>query len=224
MSNEIYDQTKEYFKKNNYVVIRNFLDENTASLIYQYCLMRVQRTDFKIEYAKDDYRLDWDGQFGDAQAPSSFSCYADPMMDALLAGATGMIEQYTGLELFPNYSYWRLYQKGEILEKHRDRDSCEISITLCLGYNISNLDDKTYDWPMWVETSEVEGQDSAPVYMKPGDMIIYKGCELSHWREEFQGLNHAQVFLHYNDKHGDKKNVYDGRPILGIPKKFQRDN
>ena len=32
-----------------------------------------------------------------------------------------------------------------------------------------------------------------------GDMIVYRGCEIEHWREKFEGNNHAQVFLHYNN-------------------------
>jgi hypothetical protein len=145
------------------------------------------------------------------------------MMDTLLSASRGMIENYTGLELIPNYTYWRFYQKDEDLKRHKDRHSCEISVTLCLGYNNSNVDDSEYIWPMWVETDELPDQDGAPIYMKPGDMIIYRGCDVEHWRERFKGLNHAQVFLHYNDKAGPYQIEFDGRPILGIPKKFQKD-
>jgi len=48
-------------------------------------------------------------------------------------------------------------------------------------------------------------------------MIIYRGCELEHWREPFWGKNHAQVFLHYNEKGGEYDFLYDGRPLLGMP-------
>jgi len=56
-----------------------------------------------------------------------------------------------------------------------------------------------------------------PVHMKPGDMIIYRGCELEHWREPYWGKNHAQVFLHYNEKGGQYDIPFDGRPMLGMP-------
>jgi hypothetical protein len=93
---------------------------------------------------------------------------------------------------------------------------------MCLGYNVANVDQSVYpeyNWPMFVESSEYE--DGAPVHMNPGDMIIYRGCDIEHWREKFIGLNHAQVFMHYNDKNGPFNNYLDGRPIVGIPKKFQ---
>ena len=52
---------------------------------------------------------------------------------------------------------------------------------------------------------------SIKVVLKPGDLAIYKGCELNHWREAFEGEHCAQVFLHYaNEK---KINIweFDGR-------------
>lgn len=217
-------EISDYFKKHHYVLIRNFLDPNTANLLYAYCLTRVQQVDFKSQYAKNIYDTRWDGEFGDEQAPSSFNAYGDPMMDTLMASSVSTIEKFTDLELIPEYTYWRLYVKNEELKRHRDRESCEISITLCLGYNTDNLkgpEYEGYDWPMFVEGQLIEGIEGIPLHMKPGDMIIYKGCEVDHWREKFKGLNHAQVFMHYNDKNGPYQIKNDGRPLLGIPKFYQ---
>jgi hypothetical protein len=60
-----------------------------------------------------------------------------------------------------------------------------------------------------------------PIHMKPGDALIYRGCEIEHWREPFIGNNHAQVFLHYNEKNGDYNIINDGRPVLGFPASFR---
>ena len=57
-----------------------------------------------------------------------------------------------------------------------------------------------------------------PVHMKPGDLVVYKGIDIEHWREKFIGLNHSQVFIHYNDADGPVSNYLDGRHIIGIPK------
>lgn len=222
MNDQNLKEIQNYFKENKYVVIRNFLDSNVSGLVYQYCLAKVQAMDFKTTFDKKNYDSDWDGSFGDSQAPSSYSAYGDTLMDTILAASRPAIENYTGLNLVANYSYWRLYQKGEILSRHRDRFSCEISTTLCLGYNTSNLDQETfkdYDWPIYVE--DIKGNEIA-VHLKPGDMLIYRGCEVDHWRDEFLGLNQAQVFIHYNDADGESPNLYDGRPIIAIPKRFQR--
>ena len=59
--------------------------------------------------------------------------------------------------------------------------------------------------------------------MKPGDMIIYRGCEIEHWREPLWGNNHAQAFLHYNEKDGEYDIPYDGRPLLGLGSEFRSE-
>jgi hypothetical protein len=219
------EQIQNYFKEHGYVVIRKFLTPDIASLLYSYCITTVQRTDFMISYDRDNHRPTWDGTFGDAQASECFNRYGDPMMDTLLAMSKQSIENYTGLTLSNNYTYWRFYQKNNDLLRHRDRHSCEISTTLCLGYDVSNVDKEmypNYTWPMWVE--DKDNPNGIPVQMESGDMIIYRGCDVDHWREKFKGLSHAQVFMHYNDVNGPFNIVNDGRPILGIPKTFQSIN
>ena len=55
-------------------------------------------------------------------------------------------------------------------------------------------------------------------------MLIYKGCDLEHWREPFTGQNCGQVFFHYNRKTKEAElNKYDKRPMLGLPG-FARKN
>jgi hypothetical protein len=210
-------EIQEYFKKHGYVVIRKFIDPEIAGLVYQYCITKVRRTDFMIDQYPDDYRNRWDGAFGDQQIPNSYCCYGEPLMDVLLANAQTKVEEYVGEKLVPTYSYWRFYQKNDQLVKHIDRDSCEISSTLCLGYNTSNIDKEQhqdYSWPMYVKDYLGEVM---PVSLNPGDIILYKGCELEHWRDPYLGLNHAQVFLHYNRKDKEINNLFDGRPFLGLP-------
>ena len=55
-------------------------------------------------------------------------------------------------------------------------------------------------------------------------MLVYRGCELEHWREKFKGKECVQVFLHYNNRKtpGSKKNMFDKRPHLGLPSWFKR--
>jgi hypothetical protein len=54
-------------------------------------------------------------------------------------------------------------------------------------------------------------------------MLIYKGMELEHWREAFDGEDCAQVFLHYNKVSKEtEKNKFDKRPHLGLPDFFKK--
>jgi hypothetical protein len=214
---------QEFFQKNGYVVIENLVSREIANMLYAYTITVVQSIDFKLMHSKNEYSEDWDGDFGDIQVAGTFKKYGDPLMDTLLVNCTTAIESATGLDLQPNYSYWRLYQKDNILEKHKDRDSCEVSVTMCLGYNNSNVDLSkypNYNWPMFVESKD--RPEGLPISLNPGDAIIYRGCDVEHWRDRFLGLHHSQVFLHYNDKSGELRELYDGRPMIGIPGKFKR--
>jgi hypothetical protein len=200
----------DFFKENKYVVVPNFVSKDISLLLYEYMKSQALRQSMKYTYHRDYYHDKWDGEFWDTQSPGAYSQYGDPLFDSLLNLSSDNIISCTGINLMPQYSYWRLYETDNDLKRHTDRNSCEISVTMCLGYDITNLEDKSYTWPMYV--------DGTPIHLKPGDMIIYRGCEVEHWREKFKGLNHAQAFLHYNDVDGPHSNKYDGREYLGIPK------
>lgn len=195
------------FKKNGFEIISKACDPKIADFVYQYLILREQVTDilFKTGYIAPSENLL--GRWDDVQVPGAFSLYADVAMEILLLNIKPKVEKISGLKLYENYSYSRLYKKGNVLKKHKDRFSCEISTTLNLGGD---------PWPIYIETNngkEIE------VNLKPGDMLLYKGNILSHWRNPLQGTRCGQVFLHYNNvkTKGALKNKYDGRPHLGLP-------
>ena len=70
------------------------------------------------------------GNFNDPQVPGSYAKYGDRLMETLLVKTIDVMQKKTGLKLVPTYSYTRLYRKGNILRRHKDRPSCEISTTL----------------------------------------------------------------------------------------------
>lgn len=212
------NEMQNFFKDNNYLVVKNFLDLNMTNMFYNYCLMTVKTVNFKTTYDKKIYNDEYDGIFGDKQVPNSFCKYGDVLMDTLLNSSYKTISNYLDLDLVPTYTYWRLYFTGSDLKRHIDRNSCEISLTLNLGSNHDNLNDNDYNWGIWIETKEKE---SLEINLNPGDMLIYKGCEIEHWREPFQGLNQAQVFLHFNQRNVQGSNPLDGRPMLGLPSKYK---
>ena len=210
----------KFFEEHRWVKIDNFIDQNMANLLYHHVQLEATRLNY-LEENNMPFDEAIEGSFTDTQAPGDFSKYGDPIMDTLLSLSLTQMQTLTAKELVPTYSYHRLYTTGTELKKHSDRPSCEISTTLCLGYDNSNVDASKYpdwNWPMFVE--EKSGEEIA-VNMKPGDMIIYRGCELKHWREPFWGSNHAQVFLHYNEKGGVYDVPNDGRPVLGMPATYR---
>ena len=83
--------------------------------------------------------------------------YGDLIFDTLLMGKVSQLQEITGEELVPQYSYYRLYNKGSELKRHTDRESCEISLTLCLGY------DSHYSWPIWFKDRDGNEKSSLKV-------------------------------------------------------------
>ena len=200
--------------KNNYKVIQQAISKELADFIYSYFLMKrkVARKMYDERYISQtnyDY-----GVWNDEQVPETYSHYADIAMETLLQNLQPKMEEETGLKLTPTYSYARIYKKGDILKRHKDRYSCEVSTTLNLGGD---------DWPIYLEPSGETDKEGVKVDMQPGDMLVYKGCDVEHWREEFTGENCGQVFLHYNDASDPKaeENKYDTRPFLGLPGWFK---
>ena len=219
---------KEHFKKEGFVIINNFLQSETVMLLYHHVKIMAQRQALILE--RKDEKLDvitnnkMFGTFNDEQVTGAFSMYGDPVMDSLCDLSHGRISEITSTKLQPTYSYYRLYFNNQELTRHKDRPSCEFSTTICLGYDVSNVDENVYpdySWPIWVK---MKSGKEMPVKMKPGDMLIYKGCDLEHWREKFKGVNHAQLFLHYNRLKSEGISHFDGRPGLGMPGYFKNHN
>ena len=207
---------------NKYHVIKGALSYELANFIFNYFLLK--RDAVKWMY---DHDVTWDngllGSWSDQQVPNTYSCYSDFAMETLLVKMLPVMAQETGLQLVPTYSYARIYKKGDILRRHKDRPSCEISTTLNLGGE---------PWPIFIdgtgadtvidEYKNIHKPNAPPgtkLILDVGDMLVYSGCELEHWREPFEGNTCGQVFLHYNHVNGPfaEKNRFDKRPMLGVP-------
>jgi hypothetical protein len=216
------------FKKDKYIVIKKAISKELANFCYNYFIIKrkVYDTLYQSKYVNES-NLDW-GTWFDPQVPNTYSCYSDIVMETLLLKLKPLMEKKIKINLIENYSYARVYKKGDELHRHKDRFSCEISTTLNLGGNI---------WPIFIDLNPKNGVHQNDKYvpgkskgkkiiLNPGDMLVYRGCELEHWRNKFDGNNCAQVFLHYNDASikDAEKNKFDTRPHLGLPSGFRGKN
>lgn len=210
------------FKENNYVHVKNFITKDMAKYLYDYSLLKSEAIKKMILGGFLSFD-NWLGNFSEEGVSDSFGMYADFATETLLKASTKTMEEATGLNLCPTYSYQRIYRQGQKLDRHKDRPSCEISATLCLGYDYSNAPDG-YEWGMYIEKSGEVGLKGKEVYLAQGDAIIYRGCDIEHWRDKFKGNIQSQVFLHYNNTDGlfSTDNKYDTRPLLGLPTNFKR--
>lgn len=190
------------FQSAGYTKLKGLVDGETVKTISQYFENKINRGEWaaKAEVLK-----------GDA---SKFGYYADPLIEVLLKKCLPAIEEQTSLELEPTYSFSRVYQEGEELSPHTDRPSCEISVTV----NIACTGDPR---PIWMQY-----EDNAPVkcMLEPGDAVVYKGCEVTHWRRKLpKGQINVQVMLHYVDKNGPNTEYkFDKREALGLDSSARR--
>lgn len=188
--------TKDNFKEFGYCLIKDALNKDIVDIVSNTALFE------EIQKFSP----------GDGQVPNAHSSYASPVMESLLLFLHKDIEKNTGLELYPTYSYYRVYRKGDILKPHVDRPSCEISASVCLNYS---YDEKKYSWPLIVDNKKIN--------MDVGDLVIYRGMDLNHSREEFCPPDnddwHVQAFIHYVDANGPHSKLkFDGRQSIGYNK------
>ena len=218
------------FKKNKYVIIKKAVSKELTLFIYNYFRMKRQVSKILFDHRYISRFETMFGIWGDSQVPNTYAHYADVAMETLMLKCQPLMEKATKLKLTPNYTYARFYEKGDILKRHKDRFSCEISTTLNLGGD---------PWPIYLDPTGANYviderlnlvKPNAPkgirVNLKPGDMLVYRGDLLEHWREPFEGQECAQVFLHYNNcaTKGSQDNLFDKRISLGLPSHFKRKN
>jgi hypothetical protein len=205
------------FQKNKYVVIKQAISKDLATFVANYFSMKKQVYDTcrQARFISPFEILLGEYEGAGGQIPHTYSNYSDIAMETLMLKCQPIMEKTTGLKLTPAYTFARIYKNGDVLTRHKDRFSCEISTTMNLAGD---------PWPIYLEPSGKEGLKGIKVDLKPGDMLVYSGCELEHWRNKFKGKEHIQVFLHYNNRKtpGAKDNMFDRRPHLGLPNWFKR--
>ncbi len=200
------------YKKNKYAVVKNAVSKELSEFIYNYFKLKrkVAHTLYTDNFIKPNTCLL--GIWNDPQAQNTYSHYSDIVMETLLIKLHSLIEKTTELDLYMNYSYARLYKQGDILKRHKDRSSCEISTTIAIGGD---------PWTIYLESTN-EGNKEVGINLEIGDMLVYKGNELKHWREPLEGKECGQVFLHYINKktEGADKREFDSRRHLGLPDEY----
>jgi alkylated DNA repair dioxygenase AlkB len=163
--------------QNNYLHVPDFISESEA---------RALANEFRDHCKKFELA-------GDAQAPDSHALYDFLPFVKLLVKKVSHVSELLEEDVLPTYTYARVYKKGSVLDRHRDRPACEISFTLNLG--------KDVDWPIYFQRPD--GSETS-IELNPGDAVLYLGCQADHWRNVFEGEEHIQVFLHYVRSSGPK--------------------
>jgi hypothetical protein len=198
----------EEFEKNGYLVIKDLWDPKDL-----YC--DVPEIRGQINYYGKLNKFHHEPL--EIQVEGSLARYYYPPYKFTHSQIRKKLEKVIGSELYNTYYYDRFYFPGQELTKHADRDACEISVTVHISSNLKE------PWPIWIKTPDtyddpnhkmniLKKGENRSVILKPGDGMVYKGCERPHWRDpmpteytktwygkrkEKEGLYYHQVFFHY---------------------------
>jgi len=193
------------------IFIQEFLPKDILNIAYSYCLLKYQNKSF----------ID-----SDTQSNSLIKEHSDFLMETLLEASKPVIEKNVSKELFPTYSFLRIYDKGSDLKVHTDRESCEYTVALCLGaepqdkpYNLFVGErDKESEYKYFSDKNDWERYRIDHKFsMLPNNAVIFQGMEKIHWREYCEHDHFITVFLHYVDKSGPYKEwKFDKRNNIGI--------
>ena len=177
----------ESFEKNGYLVLKDLWDPQ--ELYHPLPDVRGQLNYWGKKLDQVNYTE------VEQQVEGSLARYWHPQYREIHSGIRMKLEKELGRKLYNTYYYDRYYFPGQELTKHADRDACEISVTVHVSTNLTGEDT---DWPIWIKTPDtyvdkkktavlVPGENRS-VVLKPGDGMVYKGCERPHWRDPMPGL------------------------------------
>lgn len=162
------------FRQNGYVYIEKLLTPEE-------CVFYAERM---FNTPPNNNHVDTDHPLSD----NYYNIYRD-----LLENKMDMISSKIGINLLPCFSYSRIYRTGDLLDIHKDREGCEISVSITLGFKGEKV------WPIhMLLDNEIKTFD-----IHPGDGLVMDGMNYKHWRDKYvEGQWQAQVFLHYVDAKG----------------------
>ena len=189
---------------------QQFLTSDITRLLAVHCKLEMDKIRFKQENDSDVFSKDWDGNINGDMTTACFSKYGDTISEALLIRKTKMVSNIFNKQLTPTYSFWRIYEETSTLPRHKDRQSCQYSITICLDTNVSG-------WPLYVDHEDKVYQFD----LSPGDAVLYDGVNDTHWRQGKCNGRQIQLMLHYVDVEYADKLKYDRRSLLGLPSKYK---
>ena len=200
--NDLTKTPQDLYNEHGFYLIKNFIPRFFSDYLKE--VLHTLKVNDKLEK-------------GDLQVDKSLCVYGEPAFDTFALLSAPMLSNLVGKELAPTYTYARIYLNDAALLPHIDRKECEHSVTVFLGGEYTHL------WPIWMKKPDIH-QTPQMCSLAEGDAVIYKGSEVHHWRDNFEGTNYYQLFIHFVEVDGEYKDqIYDTRPYIGLPSDTKRD-
>lgn len=213
--------TKEFIK-NRYVVLKNFIPEEIIRLT----LDNWKTVENNENMFNSCMEIEEDITYNtpESQKWKSHGCHTFPPAVGLHRWLKDKLNETLELVLVETYNYSRKYVRGAILHAHTDRPSCEISTTICLDYKT----DDNSPWKIWLNNEKnwiTENHDQKALYdkvqnvprserkksisvsLEPGDVLLYQGPNVVHWRDTLVGDYSYHIFCHFVNFHSKMEKI-----------------
>ena len=131
---------------------------------------------------------------GDEQTSRRYVAYDEPVTQFFHRQLTRIVSDMVRRVVVPSYSYLAFYQGGAVLEPHTDREACEYTLSVCID---ATPDPQTYGaWPLNLMTAD----GPVAVTQGIGDGLLFRGRELTHWRDRLpDGYTASSILFHFVD-------------------------
>jgi hypothetical protein len=213
-----------HFMEKGYVVLRKFIPQEVIDMT-----MDVWKTIEHNEQVHDSVFILEEDIINESPPESLFKshgAHTSPMGVMMHNYLTKRLSEVIDLTLKETYTYTRKYDRGAYLTAHTDRPSCEVSSTICLDYK----SDDGSPWKIWVKNDDnyvqkedgsafdhqeiVDMSQSVPlrerkkdpsmkcITLEVGDLLLYQGPNVIHWRDTFVGDYSYHMFCHWFNEMG----------------------
>ena len=132
------------------------------------------------------------------QCSDSLWAYDDPLFVEVHEFLQIHLSELLGINLLKSFSSVRYYPKGEILEKHIDREAAELVLSLTIDFKGNQK------WPIYLEAESINSP-THKIQLGIGDAVLFRGCKLFHWREPLENEWQIQAFFFFVDAEGQYK-------------------
>jgi hypothetical protein len=215
-------ETKDFYD-NRFVVLRNFIPKDIINMTLDTWKTIEANPNYKDAFFHRE--IETTNNSPKSSLGKSEGCYKFPPAVALHRWLRDNLRDVIDIELVETYSYTRTYDRGAYLKSHTDRPSCEISATICLDYKSDDntpwkiwvqndrnyIDDAVHDQPSLFEISQKpvigKREGCVAVSLEVGDVLLYQGPNIPHWRDTFLGDYSSHMFLHFINANSNMNGV-----------------
>jgi hypothetical protein len=128
---------------------------------------------------------------GDDQVERRHGWHNEPIARFFHHQLTGLVARVAGEPVKPAYCYASAYRSGAALSAHFDRRQCEYTLSVLVDHSGAAAGEP---WPLFFQAPS--GKVSAA--LAPGDGVLFRGCELPHWREAAHSrFDQTMLLFHY---------------------------